>query len=132
MEIVITGSSMSLEEGHRALKAPSSELRNLTEEEKAVAKGFGITEEQYARMELAGRYGDERLNKAAHVTADTIERELVKLAPDAKPKTLIYAVGLDPHRVLVTYKGKDYTFKFSSDDESDLRAFAKKIAESLA
>jgi hypothetical protein len=133
MEIVITGTSMSVEEGHRAQKASTSDLPALTTEQKAVAKGFGISEEQYARMELARRYGEERLQKAAHAMAHIIQGEFSKLAPGAELRTLLYAVGLEPHRIMVAYKGKDHTFKIPSDDESGdyVRELSKRIADDL-
>ncbi len=134
MEIVITGTRMFAEEVHRAKEAPASDLPTLTTEQKAVAKCFEISDERYARMELAARYGKERLRKAADAMARIIESELSKLVPGAELRTLVYEVGLEPHRILVGYKGKDLTFTFPPDDESEdyLRKLSKQIADSIS
>jgi hypothetical protein len=60
-EVYIRSNSSSAEEWKRAMEAPVSELQVLNEEQKKVAKKFEITEEEYARGELAGIYGRQRL-----------------------------------------------------------------------
>ena len=119
MEIVITGTRMSVEEGHRAKKAPASELPRLTDEQREVAKGFGMSDEQYARMVLAQQYGAERLRKSADTIAGIIENELPKLVPGVELLTFIYGLGFEPSRILLRHQGKVHTFKFPADDDSE-------------
>jgi len=61
-KVVIESAGCNGEEWRRALGAPNTELRIevLTEEQKEVAKRFGISIEDYARGLLAHRYGRER------------------------------------------------------------------------
>jgi hypothetical protein len=48
--------------------------------------------------------------------------------------TLVYGVGLEPHRLVIRHKGKDQVHKFSADDESEdsIREVCKNIAKSIA
>ena len=66
----------SIEEWDRAQRAPRSELPNLSAEQKDVARKFGITEEEYARSVLAGRYGNERMNTRAQHLGEEVQRVL--------------------------------------------------------
>ena len=66
----------SIEEWDRAQRAPRSELPNLSAEQKDVARKFGITEEEYARSVLAGRYGNERMNTRARHLGKEVQRIL--------------------------------------------------------
>jgi len=61
-QVVIRGSGSNVEEWRRALQASSAELHveGLSDEERRVAKGFGIPLEDYARGLLALRLGRER------------------------------------------------------------------------
>jgi len=45
-------------------------------------------------MELARRYGEERLQKAAHAMAHVTQGELSKLAPGAELRTLLSDVTI--------------------------------------
>jgi len=61
-EIHIRSNSSRPEEWKRAMEASAEELKKhpLNEWQKETAKRFGITEEEYARGELAGVYGRQR------------------------------------------------------------------------
>jgi len=59
-EISVSDFTSSVDEYRRAQCAPKSELPELTDDQKAVARGFKISEEEYARGVLAGVYGRER------------------------------------------------------------------------
>jgi len=61
-KVVISSAVSNVEEWRCALGAPNTELRieALTEEQKQIAKRFGISVEDYARGLLAHRYGRER------------------------------------------------------------------------
>lgn len=60
-EVYVSGSSTNVEEWKRAMAAQPSELPALNEQQKDVARRFGVTEEEYRRSLLAGLYGEKRL-----------------------------------------------------------------------
>ena len=53
MEILISGTSMSVEDKHRADAAPAGELPKLTDQQREVARKFGMSDEAWARALLA-------------------------------------------------------------------------------
>jgi hypothetical protein len=59
-EVFISGSTSSVEEWKRALEAPREELPELDSEQREFAKRFKISNEEYARGVLAGRFGEAR------------------------------------------------------------------------
>lgn len=62
-KVFVMGHSTSLEDWKRSLNAPTTELPELTAEQKAFAKRFGITDEEYARSRLSLEYGQERTQR---------------------------------------------------------------------
>lgn len=66
-QVVIKGSASNVDEWRRALQASRADLQvdSLSDEEKRVAKGFGIPLEDYARGLLALRLGRERRESEA-------------------------------------------------------------------
>jgi len=74
--VTVSDFTTSIEEWDRAQRAPRSELPNLSGEQKDVARKFGITEEEYARSVLAGRYGNERMNTRARHLGEEVQRIL--------------------------------------------------------
>lgn len=79
MEIIITGQSASLEESRKAREVPLGELPRLTDEQKEVAKKFGISEEDNARQVVALQYGEARLRAGATKLGQVIEKQLPEL-----------------------------------------------------
>jgi hypothetical protein len=60
-EVYVSGSSTNVEEWRKAMAAQLSELPVLNEQQKDVARRFGVSEEEYRRGLLAGLYGEKRL-----------------------------------------------------------------------
>jgi hypothetical protein len=92
-EIVVQGYSTSVDEWARAKRAQPNELPALTHEQKAFARKFGVSTEDYARSVLAGRFGSERLNAEA-VRFARLLQELVsdlKNGGDVQVTMLVYA-----------------------------------------
>jgi hypothetical protein len=133
MEIYITGWQISGEDAERAQKVPISELPTLTPVQEKVAKGFEVSSEKYARILLSGIYSSERLRTSASRMAETLQSELKNLLPEAETTFFQYEVGVEPHRVLVRYEGKDHRFDSPSTDDSDdaMRILARGIASKL-
>jgi len=75
-KVLVSDYTSSAEEWQRAQRAPKSELPQLTEEQRAVARGFKITEEDYARGVLAGSYGRERQRNRGKLLGEEIQRML--------------------------------------------------------
>jgi hypothetical protein len=62
-EVFVTGSGSSVEEWQRAMAAPKSELPKLEKGQREIARKFGVSEEEYARGVLAGKYGEGRIRE---------------------------------------------------------------------
>lgn len=60
-DVFVSDYSSSVEEYRRAMAAPKSDLPKLTAQQKTVAKKMGISEEDYQRGVLAGRFGEKRM-----------------------------------------------------------------------
>ncbi len=82
--VEVSDYSVSVDEWRRAQKAPSEELPPLSEVQKEVAHKFGISEEEYARSVLAGRFGVRRLRTRARKLGDEIEKILIEVSPDCQ------------------------------------------------
>lgn len=128
MKTRITGWQMSGEDAERARKASELELPKLNAEQQKVARGFDVTDEQYARVLLAGLYSEERLKTIAERMAATIERELPKAIPEAEPELFQYEVGPEPHLLLLRYNGKPFTVQIDDDSDEALVEVCKATA----
>ena len=80
-QVYVGGNSGSVEDWGRALHAGKEGLPELTAEQKEVAKRFGATEEQYARMVLVGEYAEKKLVEKAKVFGLVVEEILDGLGP---------------------------------------------------
>ena len=89
-EVFVVGRSTSLEDWRRSLQAPATELPELTGEERAFAKRFGIADEKYARSRLSLEYGQERMLKRGRDLGDAVVQILVGLAPAYRLHAAIY------------------------------------------
>ena len=81
-QIVVSDYSSSVDEWKRALGAPRSELPKLNEQQKEVARKFGISDEEYARGLLAGLYGEERMRQRGQHLGEVVEEILGGLGED--------------------------------------------------
>jgi len=88
-EVFVSGFSSTVEEWRRALKAPASELPRLNQEQRDVAKKFGISEQEYARGYLAGLYGQERLRQRGTELGKAVEGILAGLAPGHRLSAMV-------------------------------------------
>jgi len=95
IEVVVFGSSTSIEEWERASCAPKEELPLLTDEQKEWARKFGLSEESYARSLLAGQYGAERIKARAEEFGKILEKILTRIAPKMKDGLLVFDFGRD-------------------------------------
>lgn len=57
-----------------ALQVPTRDLPRLTQEQKATAKDFGISEEEYARSVIARQYSEARYRRYAEHFGDLLEK----------------------------------------------------------
>jgi hypothetical protein len=81
-DVEILGRPMSLVDWKRALVAPKSELPPLDEEGKKRARFFGESLEEFARRELAGRYGEERMRHRAGLLGEAAAKILEGFSRD--------------------------------------------------
>lgn len=79
IQIIVQGYSTSVNEWARADQALKQELPQLTQEQKAFARRYGIPEERYARKVLAGQYGQEKLRTEAERFARSLEAAVAEL-----------------------------------------------------
>jgi hypothetical protein len=91
-EIHIRSNSSTAEEWKRAMEASVEELKKhpLNEWQKETAKRFGIPEEEYARGELAGVYGRQRLESTGQNLGRIIERLLAEVGDEYHLQALLY------------------------------------------
>ncbi len=75
-EVQVRSNSSTAEEWKRAMEAPASDLPPLDEEQKEMAKRFGIAEEEYARGELARIYGQQGLRERGTRLGSIVQRIL--------------------------------------------------------
>lgn len=107
-EVIVLGQSTSLEDWGRSLQAPLSELPELTDEQKAFARKFGITDEQYARSRLSLTYGKERMLKRGAALGKEVEKilreydhkyQLIALIYEATKLRWVAQVQTDEHLI---------------------------------
>jgi hypothetical protein len=92
-QIQIMSSSMSAGEWKRAMTAPDSELKTvlpLSEEQKEEAKKFDLSEEEYARAELARIYGQRGLREKAQRMGAIVAKMLAEISPQSRLMTIRY------------------------------------------
>ncbi len=91
-EIHIRSNSSTPDDWKRAMDASAEELKKhpLDEWQKETAKRFGITEEEYARGELAGVYGRQRLESVGQDLGRIIERLLAEISDEYRLQALLY------------------------------------------
>ena len=75
--MIVQSFPTSVDDWQRAQIAPSSELPALTEEQKEVARKFGLSEERYARSYLSSLYGQQRTHDRGAKLGEFI-RELIR------------------------------------------------------
>ncbi|MGA2001485.1 MAG: hypothetical protein ABSG52_15970 [Terriglobales bacterium] len=89
-EIHIRSNSSSPEAWRRAMEAPASELQPLTEEQKEIVRRFGITDEEYARGELAVIFGQERLRRRGEELGSLVQDLLRRLSDRYVLESVLY------------------------------------------
>jgi hypothetical protein len=77
-DIEILGRPVSVLDWQRALGASRAELPELDDDQKKAARKFGETPEEYARRELAGQYGEERMRNRAGRLGEAVTEILEK------------------------------------------------------
>ncbi len=101
-EISVSDFTSSVDEYRRAQCAPKSELPELTDDQKAVARGFKISEEEYARGVLAGIYGRQRQRDRGRRLGEEIQKILDDLGGGDQVVRVAYQ--MDRLRWLVSIK----------------------------
>ena len=84
MEIIIEGWRAGGDERKEAASVPTDQLPVLSDEQKAVAKKFGMSEDAYARSAYAGRRNQERLVEKSKRLADLLKERLAALSGAAQ------------------------------------------------
>jgi hypothetical protein len=125
MEIVITGSSMSVEDTRKANAVPADELPRLTDGQKEFAKKFNMSEEASARSLLASQYGEARLHASATKLGQVLEEHLPKLVQGIEIEKLIYEVCLENHKLWLRYRGRNHVVQLPQADVDDWLASGK-------
>jgi len=72
-EVTVSGGSTSVDDYRKAMEAQKSELPELSEQQKFVAKKLGLSEEEYRRGVLAGRLGDSRMQARGKKLGEIIQ-----------------------------------------------------------
>jgi hypothetical protein len=133
LEIIIEGWRTGGEERKEAANAPGWQLLNLTEEQKAVAKRMGISEEEYKRTVYAGRLSKERLIEKTKPFARFLESKLPRIAPSAHIDKIRLLTIKREYRVEIYVAGeKKVIFRVAEDMVDDFmeKGFAN-VGESI-
>ena len=109
-EIIVEGWRAGSEERREAATAPVWQLPTLTEEQKAVAKKMGISEEEYQRSAYAGRRNQQRLIEKTKRFAEILETKLGSAAPGAHIERI---------RIEILVEGKKVLFRVAEDMVDD-------------
>lgn len=104
-EIVVSDYASSVEEYRRAQQAPRSELPQLSDDQRAVARGFKISEEEYARGVLAGIYGRERQRARGRRLGEEVQKILSDLG--SADRVVRVAYEMDRLRWVVSVEASD-------------------------
>lgn len=83
-DVFVSDYSSSVEEYRRAMTVAESELPELTEQQKTVARKMGVSEEDYRRGVLAGKFGESRMLSRGRKLGATIQELLEGLGPEYK------------------------------------------------
>ncbi len=125
MEILISGTSMSVEDKHRADAAPAGGLPKLTDQQREVARKFGMSDEAWARALLAAQFGESRVRARAAALAQALEQYLPRFVPGAAVQSLLYQVGLEDHKMWIRHRGKDHLVRLPYTSVDDWMASGK-------
>jgi hypothetical protein len=126
MEIVIEGWRAGGEERREAASAPVWQLPILTDEQKAVAKKMGISEEDYARSAFAGRLNQERLLEKTRRFAEILDGKLRSKLKGAHIDRIRLLTIEHEYRIEIYVEGKKVLFRVAEDMVDDFmeRGFA--------
>lgn len=78
------------DDSEQAGRAPASELPSLSEEEREVARRFGISDEAYRREKLAGVYGQQRKEARALDLGKQVEGILADVGQEYRLVSVIW------------------------------------------
>jgi len=101
-EVLVADYPSSIEDYQRAQRAPKSELPQLSDDQKAVARGFKISEEEYARGVLAGIYGREKERSRGKCLGEEIQKIIDSIGEDGHVARVVFET--DRLRWLVTIR----------------------------
>ncbi len=125
-EIVIEGWRAGGEERREAAAVPAWQLPPLTEEQRAVARKMGISEEDYQRSTYAGRRNQQRLIEKAGRFVEILEDKLQSMAPGARIRQIPLLTIEREYRIEIYVEGKKVLFRIAEDMVDDFmeRGFA--------
>jgi hypothetical protein len=92
MEISVDGFRGDPDSRDIARAVPASELPKLTDAQREMARKLGSTEEEYARILIAGQKNQEKLVKKTERVARLLTQILKRIAPDAELKSVALRV----------------------------------------
>jgi hypothetical protein len=104
-QVVVSDYTCSLDEWRQAQEAAKSELPELNEAQREVARKFGIGEEEYARSVLAGQYGVRRMAARSRKLGEEVEGVLRELSP--KYRVVMVVAEMFRGRWIVRLKSPD-------------------------
>ncbi len=138
--VVIRGSSTTIEDWERANRATRKELPNLTDEEKEVSRKLGISEEDYARNRLAMQYGQERLRNRVEILRTKLTDLVKELNENVNVVLLSFDVWQGEYTVSLKKNHREIRCKFSrelgndildSSDQSSLAVLKKRLKKAI-
>jgi hypothetical protein len=132
MEITVEGWRAGRDERSEAARVPASNLPELTDAQKRVAKRMGISEEEYARSTYAGRLNQGRLIEKAKRFASVLRSKLESKIPGARIDRVRLLTLEHEYRIDISLEDKKAIFRVTEDMVDDFmeRGFAN-VGESI-
>jgi hypothetical protein len=107
------------EEWHRALSSPADKLPPLNDEQRARAKSFGVSEEDYSRGVLARLLAEQRMRERGRVLGGRVEAVLSDLGEGYRLVGVLAELNKDGWTIRVESPGGVVEFLIELSDADD-------------
>lgn len=120
MQISVQGWKANASDWEAVKSVPRDQLPQLTEDQKAVARKLGISEEDYARSALAGERTQRTLLAKTETLARLLEKKIRELGFGATVENVVLRLLEDRFDVVLTANGTKIPLRIREDIVDDL------------
>ena len=118
--VVIRGSSITIEDWDQANREMKEKLPPLSAEQREVSRKLGISEEDYARNLRAMQFGENRIRKRVEELKAILVDLVKKIAKDVNVGSLTFDVWQDEYTVLLKKNHREMRCRFSRELGKDI------------